>query len=595
MNVLSVVEDNLLESISSTEWHYDDEEADFSYVSERHNHFLSHLSEEDRLGIDGLLALEQRGMLMVSTFWSMRALLIEQGGIITPIQEETTEYRNFELISSGSIMSGNTIFLSSIDIQRTLQGDTIVDMAELESEKFGENIEEIAKREHLEGFHLIRIKKVRENIEKAPWKKHTLQKDIIIDKIGHIRENIEKAHWYKKIHEGVSAVLYKRQKNIMVWFFILGIILFFLLISYLVTALFQATTTSGKDAKNELLRAKSLIEESQKISGNQEAFDISINQAIEILSELQEKELYIKETTELSLRIEAMKKEIYDIQTIDLSKKKSIIAFNPTDISPLGIYEYGKKLFLIGKASVINNYAPGEPLPKATTYPPGEQIKNFTVTEDGTFFALSESKRVLWSRKNGEVTYVTVTGQDWWEEGDMINNFNGNLYITKSSDGQIYKHKPGINGYSQRAAVLPEVKPNIREVGIDGGFYVIQWDGKITRIMTAKWYEEKWLVLNKIPWSYTLGQSGKNTKLTLGTNLKYIYVLDNDRIWIFEPDAKRFQDIKAWNYIAQIELDSPEEIRNIWVPRDGKIYVVTNLWVYDINFEFVDGNIILRS
>ena len=40
MNVLSVVEDNLLESISSTEWHYDDEETDFSYVSERHNHFL---------------------------------------------------------------------------------------------------------------------------------------------------------------------------------------------------------------------------------------------------------------------------------------------------------------------------------------------------------------------------------------------------------------------------------------------------------------------------------------------------------------------------------------------------------------------------
>ena len=104
-----------------------------------------------------------------------------------------------------------------------------------------------------------------------------------------------------------------------------------------------------------------------------------------------------------------MKKEIYDIQTIDLSKKKSIIAFNPTDISPLGLYEYGKKLFLIGKSNAITNYAPGEPLPKATNYPPGEEIKNFTVTEDGTFFALSESKRVLGSRKNGEVTYVTVT------------------------------------------------------------------------------------------------------------------------------------------------------------------------------------------
>jgi capsid portal protein len=85
------------------------------------------------------------------------------------------------------------------------------------------------------------------------------------------------------------------------------------------------------------------------------------------------------------------------------------------------------------------------------------------------------------------------------------------------------------------------------------------------------------LILNKIPGSYTLGQSEKNTRLILSSNLKYVYVLDKNRIWIFEPDAKRFQDIKAWNYIAQIELETPEEIRNISIPRDGKVYVVTNL------------------
>lgn len=146
----------------------------------------------------------------------MRALLVEQGGTITSIQEETTEYRNFELISSGKIMPGNTIFLSSKDIQRNLQGDTLFDIAELESEIFGENIEEIAKREHLDGLHLVRIKKVKESLEKEPRKKHTLQKDIIIDKIGYIRENIQKANWYKKIREGISNILYKKQKNIMV-------------------------------------------------------------------------------------------------------------------------------------------------------------------------------------------------------------------------------------------------------------------------------------------------------------------------------------------------------------------------------------------
>jgi len=48
-------------------------------------------------------------------------------------------------------------------------------------------------------------------------------------------------------------------------------------------------------------------------------------------------------------RIEAMKKEVNDIQTINLSKYQSVIQFNPLDISPLGVFEYNKKITVIGK------------------------------------------------------------------------------------------------------------------------------------------------------------------------------------------------------------------------------------------------------
>jgi hypothetical protein len=47
--------------------------------------------------------------------------------------------------------------------------------------------------------------------------------------------------------------------------------------------------------------------------------------------------------------IEAMKKEIYDIQTVDLSGRKSLLPFDPATFSPIGIYEREKKLSLIGK------------------------------------------------------------------------------------------------------------------------------------------------------------------------------------------------------------------------------------------------------
>lgn len=75
-----------------------------------------------------------------------------------------------------------------------------------------------------------------------------------------------------------------------------------------------------------------------------------MQEATLILEILKSKNIYPQETLALLLRIEAMKKEIYDIQTVDLRAKKTIVPFNPAEISPIGIFEYGKKINLIGKA-----------------------------------------------------------------------------------------------------------------------------------------------------------------------------------------------------------------------------------------------------
>ena len=152
-----------------------------------------------------------------------------------------------------------------------------------------------------------------------------------------------------------------------------------------------------------------------------------------------------------------------------------------------------------------------------------------------------------------------------------------------------------MNGFSQKTPVFTAPIPGIKEIWIDWWFYVMTDTQKILRIMNTKGYTQSGIILNKIPGEYTVGWNNKNVSLILQNNLKYIYVLDSNRIWIFEPDSKRFQDVHSWNYIAQMELWTTEEIRSISVPRDGKIYVVTNNGVYDINFEFVDNNIILRS
>jgi hypothetical protein len=91
-------------------------------------------------------------------------------------------------------------------------------------------------------------------------------------------------------------------------------LIFFSLISYLISALFDVTGSQTKDAKNQILEAKTMVESSQKLVSNPQAFDTMIQSAESLLRELESQGLYIKDVQEQREKIEAMKKELYDIQ-----------------------------------------------------------------------------------------------------------------------------------------------------------------------------------------------------------------------------------------------------------------------------------------
>ena len=99
---------------------------------------------------------------MISTFGSMRAMLLEHDGNVISVQEDTSRYHNFELISTGTIAAGNTILLSSQDLRSVVENETLMDMADLSSEQFEETIREILEREKLDDTHIVRIRKVKE-------------------------------------------------------------------------------------------------------------------------------------------------------------------------------------------------------------------------------------------------------------------------------------------------------------------------------------------------------------------------------------------------------------------------------------------------
>ncbi len=55
------------------------------------------------------------------------------------------------------------------------------------------------------------------------------------------------------------------------------------------------------------------------------------------------------DTQKLFDRIASMKKEVYDIQSVDMTQLTSVIPFNPAEFSPVGMIEKDKKLILLGE------------------------------------------------------------------------------------------------------------------------------------------------------------------------------------------------------------------------------------------------------
>jgi len=69
---------------------------------------------------------------------------------------------------------------------------------------------------------------------------------------------------------------------------------------------------------------------------------------------------------------------------------------------------------------------------------------------------------------------VTVTGQEGWESAKNIKSFNGNIYLLSNDGKTLYKHKPGVNGFSNKSIVLENTDSWMVEVAIDGGYILWQ-------------------------------------------------------------------------------------------------------------------------
>ncbi len=591
-SIVSVIEDHILESVSSTEWDIHETSQDFSYITEHYNSFVQSFAEAEIRDIRIVIGMLQWIDLTISTVGGTHALFVEKDDTIIDITVHENKSYEFHSITNGKIPVGSTVYIANDDIESLLGHDVLIELSRLPSDTWSTTTRQILEREIASSIHMIRLSN---QTDVAPVRTNSRDKrkqsDILRDRGALLVEYIRSQKMWERTKWLIQKLPTLQNKKYQYVFLGFGIVILFALAYSLISSVLSVIDNTTTDNKNELVKAKILVDDSQKLTNNPTLFNSKIGEAEKILFELRKDQVHMLDTQNLLSRITVMKKEVYDIQTIDLTNMISLIPFNPVDISPLGVIEKDKKLILIWENGAINNYIPGDKTIKIVQYPGGEQVRSFDMGEDGSIYLLTNQNHILSPRRD-EFAYVNVTGQNSWENALSIKTFNGNIYLLDSSKTQILRHKPGVNGFSQKSSLLEKPQSAIFDISIDGGVYFYMDDGKILRY-TGDATNLTPIILNKIPWEWNLDTS-KNSVFITRSYLSYTYILNGNHIWIFKPDSKRFQDVKSWSYIGQFEINTEDIIKSINIPKDGSIYLTTNRWVYNLKFEFVDNKVVFK-
>lgn len=197
---------------------------------------------------------------------------------------------------------------------------------------------------------------------------------------------------------------------------VVGILLVFVLVFVLVRSISGVIGGNGfnDEYATKVKQAQSLVQDSRTLTSNPDAFSVNMKQAEELLSELRQAQKYLTDVQTIQGDIDTLKKEVYGIETIDLTQKTNLVPFNTETFQPLQAFETNNKFLVIGKNGLITDYVRGTDAPKVLSYPQDDSANFGYITEGGTPFILSNANRLMTLRQDGVVN-ITAGSQNIWE------------------------------------------------------------------------------------------------------------------------------------------------------------------------------------
>ena len=586
--------DYIIDKISITETY-----EDFSIALENINAFLKtwKIDTDKEVKIDMVIWILNGNNLVFSNIWEASALLVNKDHEIIPLTEDNSNTFEFGFISNWKLSDGEVVIFTNTSSEKYLSESDILDglTQDHNIDIFHQNITDILKTEITSeniAISNILYKKFDtfEASEENPYL--TQAKEIGIKLLDNNFAKRTLAS-FQNIHEKIMNQS-KLLKNVifLCWISVCLVFLFSLV------STFVNITTEDKSkelSKSNLQAAKTYLSLASENLNNMDIFELHVTEAEKLIAEIESQQMFLNDISKIQDEIGILKKQFNKIESFRASTDNSIFE---SDLSnSIQIIKNNKKLYSIEKKGIIwpiitNN------TPKTSLFSGLNDDEFFTkaVNIGTSIYLTTNQSRVVQFSKSGRFSFIDVSGQKTWQKHKDIASYGSNLYLLGQDNNQIYRHALSTKSFNKWDWYLKEEDLKqlweILSISIDGGFYILKSDLSIVKFFRSPKYRLEGIVLNKLPKNYK-NDGTSPIKIKAGVSLNYVYILMNNKVWVFQPNTTNKKNTTSLTYIGQIEAEQ-DKIKDFYVNRDGEALILSKKWIYKLNFEISNDKIIVR-
>ena len=541
-NALNNTLEHLIEKISKTDTYND-----FSIALENINAFLKtwRMEAENRDDeLDMIIWILNEDLYTFSNVWKSSAYLINKNSEVIELTEIWENKKEFSYISSWKLVDWEIVVSSTIELLNTLSKSDFIDGLILSDdiEVFNRNIQNILEAEILEEDCVVSsLKIIEQNYEEEEWINSEAVKEVFAKAIDN--------KFSKKII-GFFLFLWdkiKSQSKIVKNVLLLTCVLLWIFVMYILLSKVINTTTNPwnvQNAKESVLEIRELLRSASENINNTEIFEKNISDAELKIKDVEAQKLFLNDLAKITDDLNLLKQQFNKIEIFTEDENKLIHALdNPMWIK---LVKWDLPYIIDGKAviwPIVNTRKPE--IYTFSNLWDDEEFIDWEFIGTNLYILTNKSKivRFTW---NWFFEYASVLWQNTWEEIKEIGAYWKNLY-TLDINNQVNRHLP--NGNDFRIAE-PYMKDedlkqiwNIFSMWIDGWFYLLKEDLTVVKFFSNPYRIES-LMLNKLPKNYTLEEWKRVEIKARSSKQNYIYILLNDKIWIFKPNSTVFTDTK---------------------------------------------------